>query len=177
MPTDDTVPPVSIGEVAAELLAANEQMGAALVEIGLLLGLPNPFSRIRWGAPEIVRRIAAVRRALDSIADDLDERAPDLAVAVRAVLDPADEAAHIGVDARGILWMAQRYSIGRGTYAGHEVCDAIHAHAHQLPAWTRLRMADEIDDNLDRGMVPMPDTHPMWRAAAAHLRDIPEETP
>jgi hypothetical protein len=34
-----------------------ERLGAALVEIGMALGLPRPSATVRWGAPEILERI------------------------------------------------------------------------------------------------------------------------
>jgi hypothetical protein len=46
-----------------DLLSVNERMGEALVQIGLALGLPRPSPRIRWGAPEILARIASMGAA------------------------------------------------------------------------------------------------------------------
>lgn len=51
VPLVDTVP------LPVDILAANERMGEALVEIGMALGLPTPSARVRWGAPEILARI------------------------------------------------------------------------------------------------------------------------
>lgn len=39
-------------------LDANERMGAALVEIGMALGLPRPGGNATWGVPEILAKIA-----------------------------------------------------------------------------------------------------------------------
>lgn len=45
-------------EVQEHFLDANERMGAALVEIGMALGLPRPGVNATWGVPEILAKIA-----------------------------------------------------------------------------------------------------------------------
>lgn len=46
-----------------DLVDANERLGEALTEIGVALGLPTPNARIRWGAPQILARIASAAAA------------------------------------------------------------------------------------------------------------------
>jgi hypothetical protein len=57
-------------------------------------------------------------------------------------------AADVGAEARGVLWMAMRYALGRRTYAAQEVGSAIAQHAHRLEPWQRERMAQEIEREL-----------------------------
>lgn len=45
-------------EMQEHFLDANERMGAALVEIGMALGLPRPGVNATWGVPEILAKIA-----------------------------------------------------------------------------------------------------------------------
>lgn len=52
------------GPTAVELLDALEGMGAALVDIGIALGLPRPSGIEVWGAPEILARIATLNSEL-----------------------------------------------------------------------------------------------------------------
>lgn len=55
---------VEDGPTAVELLDDNERLGAALVDIGIAVGLPRPSATVRWGAPEILARIATINSEL-----------------------------------------------------------------------------------------------------------------
>ncbi|SFO26097.1 protein of unknown function [Pseudonocardia ammonioxydans] len=56
-------------EMQEHFLDANERMGAALVEIGMALGLPRPGVNATWGVPEILAKIAE-GAAADRAGDD-----------------------------------------------------------------------------------------------------------
>jgi hypothetical protein len=52
------------GPTAVELLDDNERLGVALVDIGIAVGLPRPSATVRWGAPEILARLATLNSEL-----------------------------------------------------------------------------------------------------------------
>lgn len=80
-----------------------------------------------------------------------------------------------GGEAGGVLHMAMRYALGRSTYAPGEVLHALRAHAAQLPAYTRLMMAAEIDEVLNAGRAGMDCDVAVWRQARDLLRQDGEE--
>lgn len=55
---------VEDGPTAVELLDDNERLGVALVDIGIAVGLPRPSATVRWGAPEILARLATLNSEL-----------------------------------------------------------------------------------------------------------------
>lgn len=87
---DDAVRLIPAEELETDLLDANDRLGRALVEIGMALGLPRPTARHRWGAPEILARIAATdtpaQQAITAEQDTVRDLEAEL-VACRARLD------------------------------------------------------------------------------------------
>ncbi len=50
----------------ARLLGANEQLGDAIVQIGMALGLPRPDAQNHWGPAEILARITELRTEVEA---------------------------------------------------------------------------------------------------------------
>lgn len=63
-------------DFAANLLAANERMGEALVAIGMALGLDPPRTGKTWGAPEILARIAELNAQAERVRGEVRRLRP-----------------------------------------------------------------------------------------------------
>ena len=75
-------------------------------------------------------------------------------------------------DFEDILIYAERYAIGRMTYAPHDVCNIINTKLHELSNNTLKVLRDDIARETDRGNLGSPSIDaPLWRQTYANITE------
>ena len=71
-----------------------------------------------------------------------------------------------------ILIYAERYAIGRMTYAPHDVCKIINTRLHDLSDNTLKVLRDDIAREIERGNLGSPTIDaPLWRQTFANITE------
>ena len=71
-----------------------------------------------------------------------------------------------------ILIYAERYAIGRMTYAPHDVCEIINTRLHDLTDSTLTVLRDDIVRETERGNLGSPTIDaPLWRQTYANITE------
>ena len=75
-------------------------------------------------------------------------------------------------DFEDILIYAERYAIGRMTYAPHDVCEIINTRLHDLSDNTLKILRDDIARETERGNLGSPTIDaPIWRQTYANITE------
>ena len=71
-----------------------------------------------------------------------------------------------------ILIYAERYAIGRMTYAPHDVCEIINTRLHELTNSTLTVLRDDIAREIERGNLGSPSIDaPIWIQTYANITE------
>ena len=75
-------------------------------------------------------------------------------------------------DFEDLLIYAERYAIGRMTYAPHDVCKIINTRLHDLSDNTLTVLRDDIARETERGNLGSPSIDaPLWRQTYANITE------
>ena len=75
-------------------------------------------------------------------------------------------------DFEDILIYAERYAIGRMTFAPHDVCNIINTRLHDLSDNTLKVIRDDIERETERGNLGSPTIDaPLWRQTYANITE------